>query len=97
MIPHLALRVLLSLRERIEVRVVRNLKRVKISDRELRLVVEHLFEVRHVPVAIDRVAMKTAAELIVHSAGGHFAQRDEIHFESALSGFTLRIACVKAR
>ena len=36
-----------------EERVARNLKRFQISDGQLRLVVEHFFEMRHVPVTID--------------------------------------------
>src|ERR1700730_346590 len=52
---------------------------------------------RHVPVTIDRVAMKSAADMIVHSAGGHFAQREEIHFKRVLTVLTLRIAGVEAR
>ena len=50
-----------------------NLKCVEISDRQLRLIIKHLFEMRHVPVTIDRVTMKAAAEMIVHSTRRHFA------------------------
>ena len=60
-----------------EFRFARDLKSVEIGDRQLRLVVEHFFEMRHVPEGIDRVAMKPAAEMIVHSARRHFAQRDQ--------------------
>ena len=31
--------------------------------------------------------MKTAAQMIVHSARSHFAQREQIHFERMLAGF----------
>ena len=68
-------------RNRFHLRVVRDLKRVEIDDGELRLIVKHLFEVRHVPVAIDRVAMKAAAQMIVHAASRHFAKGEEIHFQ----------------
>ena len=59
--------------------VPRDLKCIEISDRKLRLVVQHLFEVRHVPVTIDGVTMKSAADMIVHSAGGQFAQCEKSH------------------
>ena len=65
-------------------RIVRDLKRFQIGDRELRLVVEHLFEMRHEPALVHRIAMKAAAELIVHAAVGHRAQRVERHVERFL-------------
>src|SRR2546430_1332113 len=40
--------------------------------------------------------MKSAADMIVHSAGGHFAQREQIHFERVLTVLALRISSVKA-
>ena len=49
-------------------RVARDLKCFEIGDGKLRLVVQHLFEMRNEPVFVDRIAMKAAAELIVHSA-----------------------------
>src|SRR5437667_11773629 len=63
-----------------ELRIAGDLKRIEIGDGELRLIVEHFLEMRHVPVTIDRVAVKTTAEMIVHPAGGHFAQGENIHF-----------------
>ena len=93
----LIFRVRLSLaRERIEVRVAQNLERVEIGDGELRLVVKHFFEVRHVPVTINRVTMKPAADVIVHSARSHFAQREQRHVESVFAGIALGIACVES-
>src|SRR5438128_805011 len=77
--------------------IVRDLKGVEISGGELRLIVEHFLEVRHVLVTIDRVAMKTAAEMIVHSAGGHFAQSEQSHFERLFTGFALGITPVESR
>src|SRR5438067_12301526 len=65
-------------RNRFHLRVVRDLKRIEVSDGKLGLIVKHLFEVRHVPVAIDRVAMKAAAQMIVHAASRHFAKGEEI-------------------
>ena len=46
-------------------------KRVEVKLRELRVVVEHLLEMRHEPFGIHRVARKSAAELVVDAAGGH--------------------------
>src|SRR5437899_5005628 len=48
-------------------RVSSYLETVKIRNRELCLNVEHILEVRHVPVTIDRVTMKTADDVIMHS------------------------------
>ena len=83
-------------RNRFHLRIARDLKRVEIDDGELRLIVKHLFEVRHVPVTIDRVAMKTATEMIVHSASRHFAQRDQIHFQGVLAVVAFWIARIEA-
>ena len=63
-------------------RVAGDLVRLQIRNRELRLVVQHLFEVRHEPVFVHRVAVKSAAELIVHPALGHRAQRRQHHVPS---------------
>src|SRR6266446_4133315 len=63
-----------------EFRIARDLKRIEIGNGELGLIVEHFLEMRHVPVAIDRVAVKTAAEMVVHPAGGHFTEGENIHF-----------------
>src|SRR5712664_3901329 len=41
--------------------------------------------------------MKSAAEMIVHSASRHFAQRDQIHFKRVFPGVALGIARVKSR
>src|SRR5712692_74533 len=77
--------------------VLTNLKRVEVCARKLGLIVKHFFEMRNVPVAIYRVPVESAAEMIVHSTRSHFAQRDQIHFECVLPGFALGIARVKSR
>src|SRR5947207_15905992 len=41
--------------------------------------------------------MESAANMIVHSAGRHFAQGKEIHFERLLAGFAFRTACIQSR
>ena len=62
-------------------RVSENLDRVEISAGELGLVVKHFFEMRDVPVAIDRVTMEPASDVVVHAAGSHFAQSEQRHLE----------------
>ena len=54
-------------------------KRVEIKLRELRVVVEHLLEMRHEPFGVHRVARKAAAELVVDAAGGHAVARVQDH------------------
>src|SRR5215467_4082038 len=73
-----------------------DLECVEIGDSELRLIVKHFLEVRHVPVTIYRVTMKAAADVIVHSAPSHFAQREQRHVESKFAGIALWIACVES-
>ena len=68
-------------------RIARDLECVEIGARKLRLVVEHFFEVRDVPETVNRVAVETAAEMVVHSAVGHFAQREKAHVERARIAF----------
>ena len=74
-----------------------DLEGVEIGDGELRLVVKHFLEVRHVPVTINRVTMKPAADVIVHSARSHFAQCEQRHVESVFAGIRFGIACVESR
>src|SRR5207245_7315736 len=52
---------------------------------------------RHVPVTIDRVTVKSAADVIVHSTRGHLAQREQSHFERIFAGLALGSACVRSR
>src|SRR5947209_3059046 len=68
-------------RDGFEKRIARNLKRFQIRDRQLRLVVEHFFEMRDVPIGVNGIAMETAAEVVVHSTGGHFSERELIHLK----------------
>ena len=55
------------------------LRGLEIRQHELRLVVEHLLEVRHPPVAVHRVAMEPAADMVAHAAERHRAQREQHH------------------
>ena len=56
------------------------LPRARVGAEELSVVVEHLLEMRHEPLRIDRVTMKAAAKLIVNSPRGHFVQRPRHHY-----------------
>src|SRR5437667_4123508 len=48
---------------------------------ELRVVVEHLLEVRHAPPGVGRVAVEAAAELVMDAARGHALERRRRHGE----------------
>ena len=43
---------------------------------QLRIVVEHFFEMRHQPALVDRIAGEAAAEMIVNAALADVVQRD---------------------
>src|SRR6478672_2792121 len=49
----------------------RDLKSVEISAGQLRLIVKHFLEMRHVPMGVDRIPMKSTADVIVHSTSRH--------------------------
>src|SRR5262249_3650693 len=76
--------------------ILSDLKCVEIGARKLRLVVKHLFEMRDVPVAVNGVAMKSTADVIVDSARSHFSQRDEVHLQRVLPALAFGIARVKS-
>src|SRR5712672_3328194 len=48
---------------------------MRAQPRKQGVVVEHLLEMRDEPARVDRVARESAADLIVDSAAGHFAER----------------------
>ena len=52
-----------------------DLRGVQVDPREQRLVIEHLLEVRHEPDAVDGIAREAAAEVVVHPARRHGAER----------------------
>ena len=56
-------------------RLAGDLPSVHVGAQQQRLVVEHLLEVRHQPVSVDRVAVEAASHLVVHAAGRHRVQR----------------------
>ena len=61
---------------------LRNLVRLEVGDRQLALVVQHFFKVRHVPAGIHRVTVKPAADMIVHPSLGHLPESMERHLKS---------------
>src|SRR5262249_2476249 len=54
-----------------------DLERIEIREGELRLVEKLFFEVRHLPVTINRITMKPTPDVIVHPACSHLAQRKQ--------------------
>ena len=52
-----------------------DLEAVQVADGEQRVVVEHLLEVRHEPLVVDRVAVEAAADDVVHAAERHLVER----------------------
>jgi hypothetical protein len=62
-------------------RAVRHLKRAQVSLHQLRRVVQHDFEVRHVPQLVHRVAVEAAAQVVAHAARRHAVQREGRHVE----------------
>ena len=52
-----------------------------VEAREKGVVVEHLLEVGDEPEGVGGVSVKTAANLVVHSAGGHLVEGKFKHFE----------------
>ena len=60
---------------------------VRVDREQLRVVVQHLFEVRDRPLAVHAVAAEAAAELVVQAAARHAVQRMRDHRERALVRF----------
>ena len=60
------------------------LVRLEVTGDQQRVVVEHFFEVRHQPDGVGRVAMESAAELIVESSAGHAVEREAGEFEAVV-------------
>ncbi len=57
---------------------------VEVDAGELGIVVEHLLEVGDQPDGVDRVAVKAAADLVVHPAGGHLVEGKPEHLRGAV-------------
>src|SRR5438132_14061321 len=75
----------------------RDLKSVEISASQLRLIVKHFLEMRHVPVGVDRIPVKSTTDMIAHSAGRHLSQCQQSHFQGVLPRIRIRKARLKAR
>src|SRR5690606_23890767 len=71
--------------------VARDLKQREIDPGELSVVVEHFLEMRHKPYGIHRVPMKSAADLIIEPAAGHFFRGMPDHSQSTLVACPLPI------
>jgi hypothetical protein len=66
-----------------EVGPLRDLPRGEVQRRQLRVVVEHLLEVRHLPGGVRRVAVEAAAHLVVDAARRHLLERADHHLARA--------------
>src|SRR5439155_20714245 len=53
--------------------------RTPVHRREQGVVIQHLLEVRHEPLLVDRVAMEAAADEVVHTAERHVVERPACH------------------
>ena len=62
----------------------RRLQAFQICRDEKGVVIEHLFEVRHQPTLVGRIAVESAADLVIHAAGRHFFKRQLGHRQGAL-------------
>ena len=61
--------------------VVGDLPGFQVGAGQLRLIVEHLFKMGHMPFIVHGIAVETAAEVVVQPAAGHFAQSEEGHLQ----------------
>ncbi len=57
----------------------KRLRPLHVRKNQLRLVVQHLLEVRHAPGRIDRVPVESAADMVAHAAQRHRQQRRAHH------------------
>ena len=69
----------------LEERIARDLECGEIRNGQLRLVVEHFLEMRDVPELVCGISMKSATDVIVNPALGHFAQGEDRHLQRALA------------
>jgi hypothetical protein len=54
---------------------------VQIKSGQQRIIIKHLFKMRHQPYGIYRVTVKTTAQLVVHATQCHFVQAELNHIE----------------
>ncbi len=50
--------------------------RIQVCAGQLGIVVQHLLEMRNVPILIDTVSMESATNLVIHAAGCHLMQSE---------------------
>jgi len=82
---HLAHQIVEGLPRHVAVRLVTGTPiDLEIERQELGVVVEHLLEVWHEPLLVDRVAVKSAPEVIVDAAARHAREHALDHVERAL-------------
>ena len=74
-------------------RIAVDLPGVQIDPSKERLVVQHLLEVWHVPVGVDRVAGEPPAEMVVDAPGGHCLEGAFDHVERPAFAVAEVIAC----
>ena len=56
------------------------------------VVVRHLFEMRHDPALVNRIAVKASGKLVVYAAASHFLQRrDEYVPQSLVAGISILV------
>ena len=65
--------------------VARHLPHLDQQPRQLRVIVQHLFKVWRQPALVHRIAMETAAQLVVHAAARHLPQAVSHHFQRLLA------------
>ena len=68
--------------------VARELPSVGVRPCQQRVVVEHLFEVRHQPMLVGRITGEAATKLVVDAAGGHRVEAPPGHRQRPLVGCT---------
>ena len=64
--------------------ILRDLPAMQIIFQQLGIVIGHFFKMRHQPFFIHRVAVESAAELVIHSAARHFLERGLRHRQQVL-------------
>src|SRR4051794_16569397 len=54
---------------------------MNVKSRRLRVVVQHLLEMRNAPIRISRIPVESSTNLVVHSAHGHLTAGVFNHFQ----------------
>ncbi len=91
---HPAQRLLGDLAEEV---VARRLPCLQVDHRQQGIVVQHFLEVGRQPALVGAVAMKAAAEVVVHAAAGHAIQRQANHVQGVVVAEALPAAQQQAQ